>query len=159
MLRLNGFYSLIGSAVAPAEGSPCAVTTFTIIFVVSLVAVGQVITRLQLTWKGRQTNSVAEAKGAFRWLLCFVLGYWVLRAFMLYIIANLDPNAKFDGSDIDMTQYKEPPKLYYFCCFLDDIFWYSYFAFSVWILRNVRYVISPFWTFDFVLLAIRCVRC
>ena len=59
---------------------------------------------------------------------------------MLYIIANLDPNAKFDGSDIDMADYKEPPFLYYFCCFIDDIFWYSYFAFSVWILRNVRYV-------------------
>lgn len=106
-----------------------------------LVATGQVISRLQLTWKGRPTNSVAEATGTFRVLFFLVLGYWALRGFMLFIIANLDPNSRFDGTTTDPADYKEPPNIYYFCCFLDDVFWYSYFAFSVYVLKNVRYVV------------------
>jgi hypothetical protein len=101
---------------------------------------GQVISRLQLTWKGRPTNSIHEATGSFKYLLYIVCVYWLVRATMLVIIANLDPNAKFDGSHPDHSNYEEPPNSYYFCCALDDLFWYSYFAFSVYLLRNVRYV-------------------
>jgi hypothetical protein len=57
---------------------------------------------------------------------------------MLLIIVSLDPGAKFDGSP--PNPYEETPNSYYFCCALDDLFWYSYFAFSVYLLRNVRYV-------------------
>ena len=102
------------------------------------VAVGQVISRLQLTWKGRPTNSIHEATGSFRLLFIIVCVYWVIRFTMLVIIANLDPNAKFDGSHPDHSKYVEPPNSYYYCCALDDLFWYSYYAFSVYLLRNVR---------------------
>jgi hypothetical protein len=59
---------------------------------------------------------------------------------MLFIIANLDPGSKFDATHPDHSNEEETPNSYYFFCALDDLFWYSYFAFSVHILRNVRYV-------------------
>jgi Cys-rich protein (TIGR01571 family) len=59
---------------------------------------------------------------------------------MLFFIANLDPGARFDGSHPDRSNHEETPNSYYFCCALDDLFWYSYFAFSVYLLKNVRYV-------------------
>ena len=111
----------------------------TYMFASLIVAVGQVISRLQLTWMGEPTNSVFEATGAFKRILLLVAGYWILRGLMLIIIANLDPNAKFDGSHPDHTKYEEPSNWYYFFCALDDVFWYSYFAYSVFLLRKVRY--------------------
>jgi hypothetical protein len=107
-------------------------------YVLSVVAAGQIISRLQLTSLGRPTNSVAEATGAYRQLLLMVCSYWMTRAFFFFLIANLDPNAKFDGSHPDHTHYEEPPNAYYFFCALDDLLWYSYAAFSVYLLRNVR---------------------
>ena len=104
------------------------------------VAMGQVISRLQLTWKGRPTNSIHEATGSFKFLLYIVCAYWFVRANMLFIIANLDPGTKFDGSYPDYSNEDETPNSYYFCCALDDLFWYSYFAFSVYLLKNIRYV-------------------
>jgi hypothetical protein len=58
---------------------------------------------------------------------------------MFYIIANLDPNTRFDGSTPDYSNYQEPSNWYYLFCFLDDLIWYAYYAFVVYLLKNVRY--------------------
>ena len=58
---------------------------------------------------------------------------------MFLSIAQLDPNARFDGKQNDPDDYKEPPALWYFCCFIDDVFWYGFYAYVVYVLRNLRY--------------------
>ena len=57
---------------------------------------------------------------------------------MLFIVANLDPNARFDGTHVDPEDSVEPPNSYYFFCALDDLFWYCYYAFCVYVLKNIR---------------------
>jgi hypothetical protein len=104
------------------------------------VAAGQIISRLQLSWQGRPTTSVAEAAGAFRRLFRLVCSYWCLRAIMFLLIASRDPSARFDFSQRGPRNYEEPPNSYYLFCAIDDLIWYGYFGFCVYLLKNIRYV-------------------
>ena len=96
-----------------------------------IVATGQIISRLQLTWKGHTTNSNTPqaTTSAFYRLYALACVYWIFRVLNFAIVAFLDSSAD-----------EEPSNWYYFVCALDDILWYGYFAFCIYVLKNIRCV-------------------
>lgn len=92
---------------------------------------GQVATRLHLTWLGTTTGSAAESAVTFKKLFALVWIYWAMRAFLLYLIYLVDPN-------VDSVEWVPPSPAYHLVCAIDDIFSYAYFVFSAIILRNTR---------------------
>jgi len=97
----------------------------------TMIATGQIISRLQLTWKGHTTNSNTPqaTTSAFYRLYALACVYWIFRVLNFAIVAFLDPSAD-----------EEPSNWYYFVCALDDILWYGYFAFCIYVLKNIRCV-------------------
>jgi hypothetical protein len=61
---------------------------------------------------------------------------------MFLLIASQDPSARFDFSQRGPRNYEEPPNSYYLFCAIDDLIWYGYFGFCVYLLKNIRYVKS-----------------
>jgi hypothetical protein len=107
----------------------------------STVAVGQLASRLQLTCMGRPATNMNDAARALSRLLFWTCMYYSLRVFMFVYIDSLDPSSKGWGWDpVPNQPYIKTPMVWYALCALDDLFWYAWFGFSVWILRNVRYV-------------------
>ncbi|KAL7561050.1 hypothetical protein ACA910_011886 [Epithemia clementina (nom. ined.)] len=94
------------------------------------IALGQLATRLHLTWLGT-SGTVSESAVAFRKLFYLVWVYWAIRAFMLYLIYLVDPN-------MDSVEWVKPSPAYYMVCSIDDIFSYAYLIFSAIILCNIR---------------------
>mmetsp|Transcript_210 Transcript_210/g.272 ORF Transcript_210/g.272 Transcript_210/m.272 type:complete len:266 (+) Transcript_210:59-856(+) len=95
------------------------------------IAVGQVATRLNLTWLGMSGATVSESTVTFRKLFYLVWIYWAIRAFILYLVYLVDPN-------VDSDEYVRPSQAYFTVCAIDDVFSYGYLIFSVIILRNTR---------------------
>jgi hypothetical protein len=60
---------------------------------------------------------------------------------MFLLIASQDPTALFDfSSQRGQRNYGEPSNTYYLFCAIDDLIWYVYFGFCVYLLKNIRYV-------------------
>lgn len=95
----------------------------------TLLAVGQVATRLQLDVWGKPTASATLA--VFRKLLYTTMIYWSARTFLLIIIGLLDPN-------VGTVEWMEPPLSYYFACGVDDAVYFVYLAYMVVVLKNAR---------------------
>lgn len=93
------------------------------------VAAGQLMTRLQLNHWGYPTTK--EYTGAFQRLLYLVVSFWIVRTFLLIIIALLDPNTETD-------EWVEPGWAYHIFAIFDSLLAYIYFGFSVLLLRNIR---------------------
>jgi hypothetical protein len=105
----------------------------------SIVAVGQTISRMQRIWQGRPTNSVTEASDGdlSSVIIDSLLLMYDPRLFTFSSYANLDPNAKFDGSHPDYTHYEEPPAeflLLFVCLGRPPLVWLDIPPFSVYLL-------------------------
>lgn len=103
----------------------------------SLIAAGQVISRLHLTWLGVEPRSPATAvsatKHAFKTLLYMTFAFWITRLLLLLIVALLDPNVGNESG-----QWIEPGYWYYFFALTDDILALSYMGFTIFLLNNLR---------------------
>jgi len=98
-----------------------------------LLAAGQLITRLQLTWYGTPGANIAQVALAFQIIVMILVGYFCLRIFVFLTLAYLDPNA-----EPKLKYYRDPPPAYFFFAALDDLLFYIFFAFTVIVLRNIR---------------------
>lgn len=57
---------------------------------------------------------------------------------MFFFIDSLDPSTSFDASKLEAIKHFEPPSVYYLCCAVNDLIWYIYFGYSVYVLKNIR---------------------
>jgi hypothetical protein len=92
------------------------------------VAVGQVMTRLRLSWLGRP-GSVNETTGSYQKILYFTIAYFSVWLLIRFLIAGNEPTGETGVSPIWVN-----------LMILRDIMSYSFYFFSVYLLRNVRYV-------------------
>ena len=101
------------------------------------IASAQVISRLQLNFWGLPTNNIGEATSAYRKMFLLVFVYWCIRIFLYYHVFRLDPESimQEDPSKKD----EELSIWYYLTVATDDSIWYCYYAFCVYILKNVRH--------------------
>ncbi|CAB9517779.1 expressed unknown protein [Seminavis robusta] len=111
---------------------PCHVTLWNSVCC-PLLAAGQVITRLQLTWYGAPAANIAQVSVAFQTIVMILFAYYSVRAVLFFIYAYLDPNA-----NPKEQLYIEPPSSYFFFTALDDLLFYMHVAFLVVVLRNIR---------------------
>jgi len=101
------------------------------------IPVGQVISRLRLTWLGVEprspTTAASATKHAFKTLLYMTFAFWITRLFLLLIIALLDPNVGNESG-----KWIEPGYWYYFFALTDDILALAYMGFTIFLLNNLR---------------------
>lgn len=92
------------------------------------LAAGQVISRLQLSWLGKATNSPAQKASAFTTLFTISMVYFATKIFLFLIISSMMPG------DI-----KEPtPDSVQPFAILNDLVNYAYYFFSVVVIYNLR---------------------
>ena len=94
------------------------------------LAAGQVISRLQLNWLGKPTNSQSEKASAFPTLFTISMVYFGMKGILFMIIMSLmpeEPNA-------------QPPDSVAPFALMNDLVNYAYFFLSVYVIYNVRYV-------------------
>ena len=112
------------------------------LFFSTVVAIGQLITRLQLSLRGRSQNEFPmDARGSFRFFFRLVCIYWTYRVVMFWFIDFLDPSTatlSFDASKLERIKDREPPGIYYLMCAFNDLVWYCYFGSLCLILKNIR---------------------
>lgn len=99
------------------------------------LAAGQVITRLQLNWLGKTTDSSADKANAFPTLFTISMVYFSLKLLLAFIIMSMmpeDPN-------------EPPPDSIQPYAMMSDIINYAYFFFSAVVIYNLRkYVRSKY---------------
>lgn len=93
------------------------------------LAAGQVITRLQLNWLGKPTESQAEKAKAFPTLFSISMVYFGLKIFLFFIIVSMMPE------DPD----EPPPDSVQPFAMMSDMINYAYFFFSAIVIYNVRF--------------------
>jgi len=96
------------------------------------LAAGQVITRLQLNWLGKPTNSLAEKASAFTTLLFISVFYFASKVLLFFIIMSMTPDVPNDNPP--------PSSALTTVLLLNDLVNYSYYFFSVVVIYNLRYV-------------------
>ena len=94
------------------------------------IAVGQLMTRMQLNHWGRP-DSVAVVSTVFRKLLLTVMAFWFSRLLLFFVIFLFDPN-------IDSVEWVEPPAAYHIFCTIDDLLAWVYLGYLVYALKNLR---------------------
>jgi hypothetical protein len=99
----------------------------------SLLAGGQVISRLNLTWYGRPGGSAA--KKPFRTLLKLTIFIYFFRTLFFSIVCLLDPNW---GISSRSEWVHEPGYWYYFFALADDILAYGFILFVAIVLTSIR---------------------
>ena len=92
------------------------------------LAAGQVISRLQLNWLGRTTDSQADKAQAFPTLFTISMVYFGLKLLFFFIILGMMPE---DPSE------PPPPSVQPFAV-MSDLINYAYFFFSAVVIFNVR---------------------
>jgi len=105
------------------------------------IAIGQLITRLQLSLRGRSREEhPRDTPGSFRFFFRLVCSYWVYRFIMFWFVDFLDPSTtlSFDASKLEKIKDREPPGIYYLMCAFNDLVWYCYFGCLVFVLKNIR---------------------
>lgn len=100
------------------------------------LAAGQVISRLQLNWRGQPTQSAAEKASAFPTLFTITMIYLGLKFVLGFILMSLMP----DPDATDASGHKlEPPDTVAPFAMMNDLVNYGYFFFSVYVIYNLRY--------------------
>lgn len=94
------------------------------------VAVGQVMTRLRLSWLGRP-GSVNETTGSYQKILYFTIAYFSVWLLIRFLLSGNEPTDETGVSPIWVN-----------LMILRDIMSYSFYFFSVYLLRNVRSVFT-----------------
>ena len=118
------------------------------------MAGGQVIRRLQFTWRGTPSHSAAASARAWDIVFYITVFHWFMFGFLYLSIYVLDPSAFADPTDecmalIDELEYDilrdeypecvfEPEGLLLVIFVLFDIFKYMYVGITVWLLYSVR---------------------
>jgi Cys-rich protein (TIGR01571 family) len=97
------------------------------------VAAAQVISRLQLTWKGKH-GTVAETTGAFQIIFTAVVVYYVLYYSLSMLLFNLDPNS---GNE-DTNDRQPLPAGAMVVASTIDLMHYTAYGVLVLLLRNLR---------------------
>lgn len=94
------------------------------------LAAGQVISRLQLNWLGKPTNSQSQKASAFTTLFTISMAYFSCKVLLFFIIMGMLPE--------DPSQ--KPPDSITVFGLMNDLVNYAYFFFSVYVIYNLRYV-------------------
>ena len=113
----------VGNLLTGLVAALLFLTTQRCFFHTIAVAVGQVMTRLRLTWLGRP-GSVNETTGTYQKILYFTIVYfsvWFLIRFLISVYEPMSP-------------------IFIKLMILRDIMSYSFYFISVYLLQNVRYV-------------------
>jgi len=97
------------------------------------LAAGQVITRLQLNWLGKPTNSLAEKASAFTTLLFISVFYFASKVLLFFIIMSMTPDVPNDNPP--------PSSALTTVLLLNDLVNYSYYFFSVVVIYNLRHYV------------------
>lgn len=100
------------------------------------VAAGQVIRRLQFTWRGTPSRTAAASARAFAIIFYITLFHWGLFAFAFVTIAVLDPNDRSKPEPI--TGWIQPTGMLKTIMVSYDIAKYVYYGLTVWLLYNLR---------------------
>jgi len=92
------------------------------------LAAGQVISRLQLNWLGRPTNSQSEKASAFTTLFTISMVYFGLKVLLWFIIMSMMP----EHANEPVPDAVQPFAV------MSDLVNYAYFFLSVIVIRNLR---------------------
>jgi hypothetical protein len=97
---------------------------------VPALGAGQVISRLQLNWLGKPTNSQAQKASAFTTLFTISMIYIGMRIFLWLLLNSMIP---FDPNE-------EPPAAAGPFALLNQVVIFGYYLLSVVVIYNLRYV-------------------
>jgi hypothetical protein len=101
-----------------------------------VVAAGQVIRRLQFTWRGTPSPTTAASARAFAIVLYITIFHWFTIAVLYVTSLALNPNDYSKPEPI--TGWEKPTGTLLVVMVLFDIFKYMYYGITVWLLYNLR---------------------
>lgn len=104
----------------------------------TIVAAGQVIRRLQLTWYGRP-GSVGQVAIAFRVIFTVVAVYFAIYVSLIFVLVFLDPNT-YTPPDAPIVP-PPPGSLYWKVAVVRDIFHWIYWIATTIVLTNLRHFV------------------
>jgi Cys-rich protein (TIGR01571 family) len=103
------------------------------------VAAGQVINRLQFTWRGTPSRTAAASARAFGVILYITVFHWLMYTVLQISIILLDPNLSDDADIIlDLEERKPLPRLLLFIVIIYKIFQWMYIGITAYVLWSLR---------------------
>lgn len=100
------------------------------------MAAGQVIRRLQFTWRGTPSRTAAASARAFAIIFYITVFHWALFGLLYVAILCFDPNDLSQPEPV--TGWVEPTGALLAFLVLFDIFKYLYIGITVWLLYSLR---------------------
>lgn len=99
------------------------------------VAAGQVINRLQFTWRGTPARTTAASSRAFSILIYITIFHWIMFAMLEIAVGKLDHN---DSQPPPSGGYTPPSATLLAIVRVYDFFKVLYWVLATWLLTNLR---------------------
>ena len=103
------------------------------------MAAGQVINRLQFTWRGTPSRTAAASARAFGVIMYITLFHWLMYTFTEISIMVLDPNYPYDTDNMfDPDELKPIPGILLFIIIAYKLLQWLYIGITAYILWSLR---------------------